>query len=372
MVRLLILAILLCVTPSAAAEEPRAPFYLHEFLPRVDDLPDGFVLRDDDGRFAAEVVAEFPDPREAEQRFLDAGRRESHHRVFSTPDGSTVLEINAHRFADHEAGSGMASYILDARAESSRLSPLRSNPMGGCSRAAQGEVAPYVDEYTIVLCLGDMVFQVSSMSSATDPEANAVTAAGIIVDRFATLPGSPPPGTVAGPTPMSSRAHRTSATLTNLWETSGALNMHSGHAGTGSDPVPVGESASIGVWRLAVLRVVPDGESEMRFHNPRMDPAGPGLRIVLVEVVVENEGDVERPVSELEFASSSTSAVQRCRDTPPFPLAYGGGDGQAGPGETIQGYLCLMVTESEAGPIDLVVRPLFGIDRSEERHFALR
>jgi hypothetical protein len=163
------------------AEAPAEPdTNLRARLPELGDVPDGMVLTEKGGRGAAEIVATFPDPADAAERFVEWGWQGNAYRDFASPDGTTLVSVSLHRFADAQSASEALPYLADARREALGLESIAVGEVGDQAEAVGGAVAAG-REASLYVRDGAVVARVTVVASTGDPLEIAVSTAMVVL-----------------------------------------------------------------------------------------------------------------------------------------------------------------------------------------------
>nr|MBA3415289.1 hypothetical protein [Chloroflexia bacterium] len=165
------------VVPPVNPGVPDVPLAaLTALLPTAGQVPAGFLSVEDGGRSAAEIVATFPDPADAERRFAEWGWQDNAFRTFETADGSASVQVSAHRFADVAGAEAALPYFADGRNAILGLGDIAVEPVGEQSRAIGG-VGDQGNEVTLYVRRGATLFRITALSAAGDPTAATIAAA---------------------------------------------------------------------------------------------------------------------------------------------------------------------------------------------------
>jgi hypothetical protein len=170
-----IYALELSAAPSEVGDD------LVTMLPTLDDLPAGFVLREEGARGADEITQTFPNPADAAQRFNAWGWQENAYRDFATADDAISISVSLHRFADDAAASDALSYLAEARQDLLGLAPNGVAELGDQVEAIAGEVAER-QEASVYVRRGPIVARITVTASSGDPLPLATEIATRVVD----------------------------------------------------------------------------------------------------------------------------------------------------------------------------------------------
>jgi hypothetical protein len=143
--------------------------------------------------------------------------------------------------------------------------------------------------------------------------------------------------------------------------------------GTRENPIPMGESASIGEWEIQVIDTSPDATQGVLEENQFNDPPADGNQFFIARLSATYQGD-----------DSGTFWIDvRLRAVDDGGVAYEGSDARCGvipdnisdagevfPGATIEGNTCWSVNSEHTGSLMMIVEPMFSWER-ERIFFAL-
>lgn len=188
---------LLALTPASAqtpvAGTPAAtpaPDSLASLLPAPDEVPEGLVITQDGERTLDDILAGFPDPDEAAERFQAWDWRANVVRAFHIEDTTTGdpgavdgIYVSIHQFGSADAAAEALDYIVDVHlSQDPAVTEQGHRGLGDASRVLWGEQV-YGNEVTIYVQQRDVVIRLSVNSPEGDPGDVAWRLIETILDR---------------------------------------------------------------------------------------------------------------------------------------------------------------------------------------------
>lgn len=145
-------------------------------------------------------------------------------------------------------------------------------------------------------------------------------------------------------------------------------------AGTRDNPIPKGDTGTVGDYSVSVVEVIPDAAAQIVAANTVNEPPAEGQQFYMVTVEVTYNGNATgNPAIDLRFRAVGNSGVayttfdNRCGTVPNEQVAAN----ELFPGGKTQFNVCWSIAAGDAGSLEMFVEPLINLD-SQLLFFAIR